>query len=221
MVTVCNAIAQEYKSNFGILPGVVTNAPLYRELKPSPVHSCAIRMVHHGAAVPSRRLESMIEAMNLLDERFSLDLILVPGVQSYLDQIADLASRTPRVRMLEPVPTQQLPEKTNHYDIGLYVLPPANFNARYALPNKFFEFLQARLALVIGPSVEMASLVGKYGCGVVTPGFSPRDMALALSGLDAAKLDAMKARADIAARDLCFEKQSSILMSTLHGALQR
>ena len=53
----------------------------------------------------------------------------------------------------------ELPRMANDYDVGLYLLPPTNFNQRYALPNKFFEFIQGRLAIAIGPSPEMAKLV--------------------------------------------------------------
>ena len=41
-------------------------------------------MVHHGGASPSRRLETMIEAMDQLDDRFRLDFMLLPSVPKYM-----------------------------------------------------------------------------------------------------------------------------------------
>ena len=45
------------------------------------------------------------------------------------------------------------------YDIGLFILSPINFNYYHALPNKLFEFIQARLAIAVSPSPEMARIV--------------------------------------------------------------
>ena len=44
----------------------------------------------------------------------------------------------------------------NACDVGVFCMPPINVNARYALPNKFFDFVQARLAVAVGPAEEMA-----------------------------------------------------------------
>jgi hypothetical protein len=38
----------------------------------------------------------------------------------------------------------------------------------------FVEFIQARLAVAVDPSPEMARLVQRYGCGVVAPDFPPK-----------------------------------------------
>jgi hypothetical protein len=56
---------------------------------------------------------------------------------------------------------------SNAYDIGLYLLPPSSFNNLHALPSKFFEFLQALLAIAIGPFQEMARIVREFRYKVV------------------------------------------------------
>ena len=73
MTTVGPVIADEYARMFGVRPSVVLNAPYYHAAPPVPRDSSVIRMVHHGGASPSRRLEIMIDAMAHLDERFRLD----------------------------------------------------------------------------------------------------------------------------------------------------
>ena len=37
----------------------------------------------------------------------------------------------------------------NQFDLGVYLLPPVNFNSAHALPNKFFEFIQARQEFLV------------------------------------------------------------------------
>ena len=87
---------------------------------------------------------------------------------------------------------KEIPLFINHYDIGVYILKPSNFNQKYSLPNKFFEFIQARLALAIGPSPEMEKIVKRYNLGVIASDFSPKEMAKVLNKLDKEKIDFYK-----------------------------
>ena len=139
-------------------------------------------MIHHGIVSRSRRLDLMIEMMDYVDERFSLDLMLA-GHGAYLRQLGATAARRKNVRIMPPVPLDEVVRVINQYDIGLSLLPPTNFNTRYTLPNKFFEFIQARLALAIGPSLEMKRILQEYNCGIVSEDFSPRSLAQALNRL--------------------------------------
>ena len=48
------------------------------------------------------------------------------------------------------------------------------------------------VALVVGPSVEMASIVREHGLGVIAPDFTPASLAACLVQLDAARIEAFK-----------------------------
>lgn len=217
MMTVCQGIADEYARNFGANPVVVTNAPSYRELSPLPVLQDAIRMIHHGGAMPSRHLEDMIDMMDYLDDRFTLDFMLVPSSKKYLDQLKVKASPNSRIRFIETVPMQEIPTACNHYDIGVFLLRPVNFNYKHALPNKLFEFVQGRLAVAIGPSPEMARLVEKYNCGVVADSFSPQDLAAKLNALTSDQIQYFKNRSHEAAKELCAEANAQIIIDLVEG----
>lgn len=222
MTSVCNGIAQEYQRNFGIHVDTINNAPPYFDLAPSvSTQSETIRMVHHGAAIPSRQLETMIKATHALDARYTLDLMLVPSSPSYYEHLKFLARDTPRIRFLPPVAMRELPLALNQYDLGIYLLPPNNFNNRFSLPNKFFEFVQARLAIAIGPSPEMAALVKHYDMGVVSADFSTSSFANTLSVLDLDRINRFKINTDRAARELCFEKSAETLLSLVNRLLNR
>lgn len=221
MITVCQGIADEYRVNYGVHPVVLMNAPPYHELAPLPTNPDRVRMVHHGVVITSRKIELMIQTMDHLDERFHLDLILVPNVSRYFSSLVSLAAKHPRVRILPPVPMHELPRRLNEYDIGVYLLPPTNFNYRHVLPNKFFEFIQARLAIAIGPSPEMAKLVRQYGCGIVAEDFNPRTLAARLNELSNHQIDRFKQNSHLAARRLCFENNATILLAMIDRLVQR
>ena len=94
------------------------------------------------------------------------------------------------------------PIRFNHYDVGLYLAHPGNFNIEYMLPNKLFEFIQARLAIAIGPSIEMRKIVEQYQCGIVSQEFSPHSLAKELNHLTTQKLNFFKQNAHLAALKL-------------------
>lgn len=218
-VTVCQGIAERYQRDYGVPMDVVTNAAPRADQAVRPTSPRKIRLIHHGAAISSRRIELMIELMNRLDERFAMDFILVPGDAAYIARLRRMAETNARIRFLERVPMDRLIEVSAEYDIGLFLLPPTNFNYAMALPNKFFEFIQARLAVAIGPSPEMARIVREFGCGVVADDFEPGSLAGLLNGLTAADIDRLKAGSDRAARVHNAESNAETLRRIVSSAL--
>jgi glycosyltransferase involved in cell wall biosynthesis len=211
VLTVCPGIAEEYHREFGVRPVVVMNVPPRETLNPSPTAPDRIRMVHHGGATRSRKIENMIEIMAQLDERFALDLVLVPSDPAYFEGLKRLAAGRPNIRFVPPLPMREIASRINGYDVGLYLLEPNSFNNLHALPNKFFEFIQARLAVAIGPSPEMAGLVRQHACGLVAPDFTPHALAAALRPLTREQIDGWKDNAHRAADVLCWERESVTL----------
>jgi hypothetical protein len=218
MTTVAYGIANAYYSDTGVRPTVVTNAPPRAELSPTPVHE-PIRILHHGSAQRRRGLEEMIRLGELLDERFTLDFVLVEGSSGYRDNLIHRAEGNASVRFPPPWPMREIVTEANNYDIGLFLLPPVSLHRRYALPNKFFEFIQARLAVAIGPSPEMASLVSRYGFGLVADDFSPESLAAEINLLDVSAIETFKRASHFAADKLCMEANAEILLSTVEDAL--
>jgi len=177
-------------------------------------------MIHHGGAQRARRLELMIDVMARLDQRFSLDFMLVGNDASYLQELRNRASRDPRIRFVPPVRMEDICRMTNDYDVGLYLLPPLNFNQRFALPNKLFEFIQARLAIAIGPSPEMARIVRQHGVGVVADSFEPAALAGVLSSLTDQEVSLYKRASHAAADRLCFEAAADRMLALIERLLQ-
>jgi hypothetical protein len=51
------------------------------------------------------------------------------------------------------------------FDVGLFALPRHSNHNRYALPNKFFEYSMAGLALCVSDLPEMGALVRRDQLG--------------------------------------------------------
>ena len=219
MMTVCEGIAGEYSRHFAVpRPFVILNAPYRQELEPGPCGE-HIRMIHHGKAIPSRKIELMIDMMRYLDERFLLDFMMIEKNLDYLNSLKKRAEPDKRIRFLPPVAMPDIPRTINGYDIGLFLLPPTTLNYAHALPNKFFEFIQARLAVAIGPSPEMARYVKKFDCGIVASDFRTEQLATALNGLTREQIERFKQHSHEAAQELCFEASEQLLLKNVHEML--
>jgi hypothetical protein len=214
MLTVSPGLANEYEKEFAIKPIVFRSTPNYLYAKPTKTAVKQIRLVHHGVANKNRQLEKMIDVAVLLDDRFTLDLYLT-GNSSYIRSLIRYAQKCPKVRIHPPVNFDSLHSMLVGYDVGFYFLIPSGFNVTYNLPNKLFEFIQARLAVAIGPSPDMSAIVRQYECGVVSERFSVESMAITLNALTADDVDLLKSKSDLAARELNFEVESEVFLNAL------
>ncbi len=210
MFTVCEGLAKEYAKNFNVKPLVLSNATTFYDLAPQEIGD-TIRIIHHGIAGEARRLDLLVELMDYLPENFTLDLMLMNNAPTYIEKLKQMAAHNNRIRFIPTVPTQEIPLRTNNYDIGIFILPFTNLNYTYALPNKFFEFIQARLMIAIGASPEMQRITEEYDLGVVAPDFNPKSLATLLTGLDKEKIMYYKQQVHQAAYKLSAATNQSVL----------
>lgn len=210
--TVCDAIAQRYAAEFGLAPGVVMNASAFREVAVSPAGP-TIHLVHAGAALRNRQIEAMIQGVGdavRFGAPVSFDVHLMPNDPAYVAELEDLASDSPGVRVLPPLPHDGMVAAMAKADVGVHMLAPTNYNNAVALPNKLFDFVQARLGIIVGPSPEMARIVTEHGLGRVTADFTSGALTEALLGLTPAQVDAWKAGSDAAAWPLSAQEQVGV-----------
>jgi hypothetical protein len=222
MTTVCPGIAEAYEKDTGVKPLVITSAPDYEDLEPNLLdqEERKIRLIHHGIAGPSRKIEHMIRMMDFLDDRFELNLMFIPANPGYIKFLKKLGAKRPSVRFLPPQPMRTLSRYLHQFDIGVSLIAPTNFNYFHILPNKFFECIQARLALAVGPSPEMARIVKEYDLGVVADNFTPEALAERLRNLDQNKINHYKLQSHRAARLLSAEENKNLLLRLVEQVLQ-
>jgi glycosyltransferase involved in cell wall biosynthesis len=226
IITVSNKIAGLYndfnrKQNPPVM--VIRNAPNYHNLTPARAGE-TIKLVHVGGAQRDRGIIDHIKLMELLDSRFTLDLYLVSPTQSMKDHLAELKAYvsenqlSERVRILPPIPPGELIESLNPYDIGIYYLNPKVNNHIYSLPNKFFEYLQSRIALVVTPIESMAELLQQYNAGLVADDFTLENFARQVNRV-ADNLEAYKQNTNKAAEEMNAEKDWQQLLDYLEKKL--
>ncbi|WP_403023505.1 glycosyltransferase [Salinibacterium sp. GXW1014] len=209
VTTVGQGIVDEYRREFGFNASLVVNATPFQPLSPVPT-AHPIRLVHSGIPGRARKLEIMIEAVRSTTADVTLDLFLIKDGSEYYDELVELAGDSDRIRFMDPVPYADLVTTLNGYDLGLSVIAPTTFNLTWCLPNKFFDFVQARLGVIIGPSAEMVSFVERYEIGAVADDFTAQSLGRLLETITPAQIEAWKSNSDRYARELSSEEQVKI-----------
>lgn len=219
--TVVESIAKKLNQEFGLSPIVILNTPEYQEVPNHKLVPTRIRMIHHGIAQRNRHLEDMIYALALCEQRYELCMMLIEHDKGYIKELKNLASKIApgRVSFVEPVSPEKIIQTIHPFDVGLYILNPVIENFYYSLPNKFFDFIMAGLAVCIGPSPAMASIIRKYKCGCIAPTFDPSDVADLLNKTSIEEWEAMRQRAKKAAKELNAENEMSKLLAIIEKCL--
>jgi hypothetical protein len=220
MITVSPGLARGYFELTGVKPIVITNAPKYHgDLEPRPLDD-KIKIIHHGAAKKTRNIEEMIHVAKYLDDRFELYFMLLPSFGKYFKKLKDLSAGQKNIFFLDPVKTREITAFIHNFDIGLFLAPPITFNMRHTLPNKLFEFIQARLMVVIGPSPDMAEVIAKYGNGIVAEDFSPQKTAKCLNLLTPKEIMKYKTASHGAALQESADTNAQIFLSIVSNLLK-
>jgi len=222
MSTINQGLANAYEQGFGLKPLVITNASSYYDLSPKLKESFPIKLVHHGIFTVSRSPELMIELLEILDDRFTLDLIyMVPEgaaakTKQYFEEFKIRAAKTGKIKVLPALRNDEVvPFLHEHYDVGIILVPPINFNYENGLPNKLFECIQARLGMAVGPLREIAFVTNKYHIGVVSEDFSAADLAAKLTPLTLQDVSNFKLNAGNAAREMNAQYNKELFLEAL------
>jgi glycosyltransferase involved in cell wall biosynthesis len=188
-------IADSYAKVLGMPVEIILNAPDENDLRPGFVDSRNIKLVHHGMGTKGRGIEESIRALKWLEPEFTLDLILfsTPLFNLKIKLIAAAMRVASRVQIVPGVPLAQLPQTLNEYDISVILLSDVTAGHLNALPNKLFESIQSKLAIVTGPNPSMRKIVLESGVGISLETWGSKELASALAKLSAGDIEMFKA----------------------------
>jgi glycogen synthase len=216
VTTVCDGIADALKTTYRLpqRPTVVRSTAFYHDLPFRPA-SGTIRVLYHGNVSPMRGLEQTIESVPLWRPEFEF-IIRGPGPDDYISELNALAEKlavSHRVRIDPPVAFNDMVPRANEADIGFFVQPDISLQKRFTLPNKFFEYVQARLALCVGDLPEMARLVREHDLGSLVPSITPEGIAAAINDFTSDKIDYYKQQSMKAAQTLSWQNEAAVMLS--------
>ena len=201
-------------------PLLIRNMPRY-EAHPFRPSGDTIEVLYHGVVNVGRGLEACIDSVALWRTEFRLT-IRGPGPAEYLEALAArimAAGLGERVTLAPPVPMTDLVRQAAHFDVGLFALPGHSKQNVHVLPNKFFEYTMAGLALCVSDLPEMTALLRRHDLGRLIPDVTPQAIAAAVNGFDRVSIDIHKRHALEAAKTLNWEAEADRLFAAIEEAV--
>lgn len=214
-----------YNTHFGLKAELLLSLPPYYELKPKPINPQSIKILYHGALNQNRDIHKIIYLCQKLDKRFCMDFIFTGGTKPYRKKIESAILRLQKqgynVRVLPAVSLEQIVPFGNDYDIGFIYIPQHNHNLLATIPNKFFEYIQSRLALFLPHIESLQSITEKYDNAIISHDFSLDSLAHALNTLSTEEISQKKQSSHIAALELNINQNVQKIRDTLTELLEQ
>ncbi len=188
VITVSDSIGALFADRYGVeTPVVVFNAPelqtTIHSAKPPPLDTGReVVFLYHGALSTGRGIEQLVRAFGHTEAACRL---IVRGAGPLESTLRTMVDQLPagRVDLQQPVPPERLIEAAGaDADIGVIPFLPDSLNNRLALPNKFFEYLAAGLAVLSVDIPEIRRFNERYHLARFAPGLEPVSLA---RGIDA------------------------------------
>jgi glycosyltransferase involved in cell wall biosynthesis len=183
--------------------------------------------LYQGNLQPNRGLHLLIQAAPFLEK----DIVIVMMGEGYTETPALLQSHiasegvADRVKILPPVPYEELLHWTASADIGLTLLPSDySLSIRKCLPNKFFEYLMAGLPVLSSELDAIVEVIKTYDVGKVVLSLAPQDVGAAINAMlaDHDSLARMSANAlAVAHQEFNWEKESQKLLHLYEEILSK
>jgi glycosyltransferase involved in cell wall biosynthesis len=215
--TVSGPIAEEYQKKYNVDFRVIRNLPyrLQHPIKRPDLLSCnPIRLIiYQGSLNPGRGIESMILSMkNIYD--YKMQIFGDGPLRGKLEKLVKENCLSDRIQFMGRIPLKDLPSYTVQASLGISLEENLGKNYYYSLPNKLFDYIQARLPVLVSGLPEMKKIIEKYNIGMITESNDPEIIAGIIRDMmgDEEKRIIWKKNLKIAAEELCWENEKDKLI---------
>jgi len=241
-VTVCDSIAAEIERRYGVTrPTVLLNCPatagangasalqpagrgasVGRVPKQAPDEGAAGDgepvILYQGGFSRHRGLDTLVRSAHGL-ERGTVVLMGWGQIEGELQALIAGEGLAGRVRIVGPVPPDEVVASAAGAAIGVIPYEPVGLNNTYTTPNKLFDYMAAGLPVVASRLPELTRFVEGGEMGLTFPPGDPAALAAALNELlaDPERYQRMRARSQEAGRRYTWERESAKLLALYEG----
>jgi glycosyltransferase involved in cell wall biosynthesis len=220
LITVSQALGDQYRKHYVNLRqvNIILNVPKFESiphtvLKQTLKDAREILVVFHGHFKPGRGLENLIQAVKIVS---GVKLLLIGGgeIENRLRKIVQDEGLNYRVSFQNYIPTSELISTSAQADIGAVLFEPSSINYKFALPNKFFEYIMAGLPILASDIVTLRYYIMKYDIGVTVNPCDIEAIANSITKMKSDKQQFQKWKMNTlrAAKDLNWENEESKLI---------
>lgn len=216
-LTVSAGLKQRYKEAYNITCELFFSLPPYYSLTPS--QNTQIELIYHGFISPDRESENLLEIGASLKPHLHLNIIALSNQPYFLEDFQKRANKIPSISLIPPVKLQEIVPFTHRFDLGLITLKPNGFNNTHALPNKFFEYIQARLGVVSTPLPSLKPIIEENKLGICSDDFQTSNLISLLNSLTFQEVQTFKQHSHIASQTLNLSQNQDRILAFISKLL--
>lgn len=171
--TVNDSIAEIYSEKYKVPVHIIRNvAPNFVSLENKSRKDLGLPkdkfiLIIQGSGINKRRgAEEAVDAMKYIENC----LLLIIGSGDVLNELKSQVEREnlkAKVSFLPKMPYSEMMKYTMNADLGLAIDHTDILNHKLALPNKFFDYIQAEIPVLATEIIEIEKIIKKYNIGYV------------------------------------------------------
>jgi glycosyltransferase involved in cell wall biosynthesis len=216
-VVVSSQIESWYRSKYGVENIVsVLNCPAQKLLAKNSllgdefnVQATTKIALYQGGLVAGRGVELLLDAFeSMQNNRYALVFM---GYGELEESIKQSMIRCKNIHLKSAVPPAAVLDYTASADFGISIIEDSCLSYRYCLPNKLFEYIMARVPVVVSDLPEMRRVVDDFSIGVVLRDWSVESLLRALRDLEEMNSIELSRSLNRAAEYFSWENQEIIL----------
>jgi len=222
VITVNDSIAELYYKKYNLKPLIVRNVPKSQ--------ADFIPKTRKELGLPENKKIVLLQGSGINVDRGAEELLMsmIPkyGLQNIVlyfigggDVIRSLKKMTSdynlndRVFFLPKMNYNDLKHYTANADIGVSIDKGNSLNYKYSLPNKIFDYIMTGTPILASSLPEVEKIVKKYNVGFICKSHDPSVIAESIKTmiLNEKEYNIWKSNTNLAAKELCWEKESNVL----------
>ena len=170
-------------------------------------------IIYQGALNVGRGLELAIQSMMHV-ENIRLQIIGDGNIREKLEKLVSDLGLDNKVEFVGRIPLEELWEYTAKAHLGISLEEDLGLNYQFALPNKLFDYIQARIPVVVSDLKELSAMVDRYAIGKILTDRTPDKLGEVFTIMleDELTKGVYYTNLEIAARELCWEREEEKLI---------
>ncbi len=219
VICVSESIANEYVKNYKInKPKLILNCPSFNDdtntynyfREKFNLSSDHIIFLYQGLLGPNRGVNLLIDAFMSVEDKNKV--LIFMGYGSLYEKVSIASSKSDNIFLHEAVSPEVLLKHTASADVGMVLIENACLSYYYCLPNKFFEYSQANLPVIVSNLPELTKITKKYETGLVVEE-NKKSIVAAVNGISKSDINKFKENIPKLKNDYNWGLQEDVLLS--------
>lgn len=173
--------------------------------------------IFSGALNRSRNIPRLISFFeNHLDQK---RILIFMGKGHFEEKIKASAGYGKTIYLKQAVPPHQVTENIASADVGIHLGEDICLSYHLCLPNKMFEYIMARIPLLVTRLPEMEKIINNYDIGTTVHNLDDATLLHAMETIESKPRKNMRNNLDKAAHDLNWENEEKDLIKSVRKIL--